>query len=545
MKTFKYFLALALLAGMYSCFKDEGNYKYHEINDVKIADFEKMYECIAFEEVLNITPEIDTKTPEGRLSYIWAISSYYKEDGSGWKDRIPEADTVSYDRNLSFPVDLGSGVYYIYYTVTNEDTGVSYYKDAQLQVNTLFTKGYYILKEVDGDSDVDLFYERKSRSADFADAFATLHGSPISGKPTTFMQYGAYMFKTDPMASDYDHTRTLNIVTENDLWVVDTRSLAPIYTYETLFYGPVAPQKPHFMRDNLVGITYASNLGYYSAYQNYDFGFGTNGQFGFPEEAPNVKLNYTVSPHMTFVSGGQPAWMASGETVFFDDLNGNFMFAGFNNDLNVFSDTREEPDPEGQYPPLVPNGIEHKLLFMGGNNSGGDMRIIAIFEDKDNSSTRYLYRLNTTELSTKNPVSSIITLDPSMVINTVTEFVMKERDAPVIYYLHNNKVYMYDVNNNVEKVLSPLGLPTDETITYVGHRFYDYMMAPAADIYDNLAIATYKDGKYKMHLYEHRGGEPDGNPVVVLQGEGKAFSMVFVSPDFNNMVTSCLPGARR
>ena len=101
---------------------------------------------------------------------------------------------------------------------------------------------------------------------------------------------------------------------------------------------------------------------------------------------------------------------------------------------------------------------------------------------------------------------------------------------------------MYDLEQNTEEPLSLTDMVSGEEITYISNR---YWMGDAVEDnnFDYLAIATHKDGKYKVYLYEILGGKPYGKPVRILEGEGKIVKMHYVHPSMTMNSYGNFPGS--
>lgn len=114
-------------------------------------------------------------------------------------------------------------------------------------------------------------------------------------------------------------------------------------------------------------------------------------------------------------------------------------------------------------------------------------------------------------------IGSITEIGPSSKLHTASLFAANERTAQIIYFIDNNKPYYYDAVNNVEYEMNIEGFPSDETITYISNR-YD---RNASKKFDYLTIATYKNGKYNIYMYDMVGGLPYGKAVRTTSGTGK------------------------
>ena len=142
-----YILTLAPVLGMVACYKDKGNYDYHLINDIGIAQFDTVKGYVAtFGDTLSINPSLVYTLPNstGDYSYSW---SFETRDG----DRV-----ISTDKNLKVRIAELPGTYSLQYKVLDKATGVVYHARATLTVKTEVYEGYMVLNDVNGKARLDM-----------------------------------------------------------------------------------------------------------------------------------------------------------------------------------------------------------------------------------------------------------------------------------------------------------------------------------------------------------------------------------------------------
>ena len=504
----------------FSCYEDKGNYDYTTINEVTIEFDRSTYSVVALEDNLVITPKITTtEGSEDDLSYVWAVSKIY-----GTNEKDIAVDTIARTRNLDWPVTLDNGRHILYFRVDNDRTGVSYYHSADVIVATRYSRGFYVLKETSGNSDLDLFIVEPADGTvtPLPDVITTLHGGPIPGRPSGF----GIVFQYSHLLPDGTVTceTALNIATDQkEIQIYGIADMNMIYDHETMFFGDDEPDEtPYQMWPQVMGVCYASDKGiYFSGQMPPEFSTpSASGKFGYPalgvgEIRPN--------PNMCMVGTSWDIIL-----LLFDEIEGRLV--GY--DMNGYSSLFDDAGPEGITPPGVPRGITHRLLFNGSNRLGFTDSGIMIFEDAADHSQRYLYRLEYDTWVYDNPIREIRPLPKSSGINRAQMYAMNEREALVVYYVLDNKIYMYDVGSGEETQLSPQGIGADETITYISNRWYGLEEELA---FNHLVIGTSKGDSYKVYLYNTVGPTPNGAPVRTLEGTGKAFGLHYVSEGMNNM----------
>lgn len=149
---------------------------------------------------------------------------------------------------------------------------------------------------------------------------------------------------------------------------------------------------------------------------------------------------------------------------------------------------------------------------MGLNRINSVDKVYAIFVDEKDVNQRYLYQLEMpSSTQYTNPVKEIVTLPANLKLNSADLYATNRTDTRAIYMVNNNRLYFYDVDNQEESPLNPEGLPADETITYLEHKYWS-QTNDAEHNFNYLMIGTYKSGNYKVYMYEMLGGKPMGQP---------------------------------
>lgn len=111
MKQILYILLGIMLLSIVSCYDDEGNYDYHDINEVTFGEINTMYNVLLNIDTLKIDVGDFVEMSQGdltdtdRFEYLWVI---FSPSDSHVKD------TISTDRVLSYPVTLAPGTYNLY-----------------------------------------------------------------------------------------------------------------------------------------------------------------------------------------------------------------------------------------------------------------------------------------------------------------------------------------------------------------------------------------------------------------------------------------------
>jgi hypothetical protein len=174
----------------------------------------------------------------------------------------------------------------------------------------------------------------------------------------------------------------------------------------------------------------------------------------------------------------------------------------------------------------------YECLFMGTHSTTATMNaaVYCLFHNKI-TNIDYMYIIRTSFMGVPS-LAEVQTLAPasSGKLMSATMWATNEKTAEIIYFVNNNKLYYYGISDATENEINVQGLPLDETITYVSNRHYSLAAAPA---FDYFAIATYKEGKYKLFMYNMVGGLPNGDPVYSATGSGKVKQVQYLAPNYS------------
>ena len=140
-----------------ACYSDQGNYDYHEINEVTITgiDRENVYQAYAYQSTLEITPEIHSSmdVDPSQYEYTWRI---VPRDADTNKGATLDEFIVSHERNLVYPVQLSDGDYTGFFEVKDPSTGVTWVEDFYLHVFSQGSDGWLIACDDNGRTRLDL-----------------------------------------------------------------------------------------------------------------------------------------------------------------------------------------------------------------------------------------------------------------------------------------------------------------------------------------------------------------------------------------------------
>lgn len=483
------------------CFDDKGNYEYSALSEITVANLKENYTAVSSVDVLHIDPQISSSNPNDRLSCIWTLNRHVNES----LGQTADIDTIGEETVLDFPVNVKRGEYDLGLWVTNESNGNATYHEAILTVTTNFSNGFYVLKEINGTTELDLHLPDGSVSQNLIEEAV---GEKWNDRPVSLgiTPMGSYM---DEATGGFLWTSMLNVCTENDVRVFNIEDMSIVRDHSTMFYGEIPEEKPYYLWYNMFGVAYMSNLGIYYSMQSYDWS-PSSGQYGYPDRSGE----YIPNKLSVFDGSGY---------YFFDELNGRFMqmdASGYVTDLGT----------EGE----VPNeGIDDKLLYFGRRYETDYSGFgYAIFEDAENAQQRYLYSLKFDYGNFDNPITELLAIPIEMAFASADLYAVSELASNVIFFSKDNQLYRYSLSSHTEEIIPVEGLGAGEKIMYL-HNAY-WQSEDSEEAFDYLVIGTYTEGNYKLYLYNMLGGYTDGMPQRILEGEGMPVKMRYVSQNMEN-----------
>ena len=495
-------VALTLLA---SCSSDDSDYGTPGKTYLNLGGIEKSYTIESFSgQKLTIMPTITSSFSDEDLEYLWtyylsskATASYY--DPSTNTTTYPSADTLSHDRNLDMSVGLPDGQYTLIYTVKSKSTGYSQQVVTTLSTASALADGYYVLKEnSDGNTDLDLYNPTKKTLV--SNILATYRGAAMPGAPRSIDVMYATPYVND--SGDKANVNTLFLATEKDsMRFVSLQDASTIISPANVHYDVVAGEKPYRVVHGFYSNFYLTSNGVYNASTN-----GT-GIFG---------ANYGDGASVHVASTGQYGF---GPVLYWSDAAHAIEGVNYNGDLiDVTSSV-------SGYSASMPDVV----CLTCGHSEAASADTYFLLQSKTDATKLYLYTL--TAGITDATITDVREVDANSHFAKASVRAFNGQTATIAYAVDGNKLYSYDLAHEAaEKELTPQGIGADEQMTYVSNRYFSL----GETSYDYLVIGTQKGNAYKFYFYNMVGGEPVGDAVFTISGEGKMKNLVYV----NHLVTS-------
>ena len=152
----KYFYLLFLfIFSLEACYEDKGNYDYNPIPPIEMEGIEPEYPVYSMLDRLQISPQFPNKE---NYNFTWTLFS----------TTIVQApvDTISFEPDLDYKVTEGADTYTLTLIVENKHNGDKQFFNTKVIVRTQYTTGCYILKEIDGETELDLINPEKELLVD-------------------------------------------------------------------------------------------------------------------------------------------------------------------------------------------------------------------------------------------------------------------------------------------------------------------------------------------------------------------------------------------
>lgn len=508
------YLYLLILLPLFciSCYDDKGNYDYHALNQAEVAGIDSMYTAI-FMEKLVITPTIQSEDKERVYDYIWMC--YDKND---FRKSI---DTLSLEKDLDYTVSLSLSSYQLIFAYRDRETEITKYVYSSLSVESQNSRGWYVLKEKEGGTDLDFFWKGKENT----DLLQQTQGKMLTGKPRSLGFVGNYTWANEEEDKVETGNQCLLLASEGDVSLVRISDMKQLGDFNSLFFEnapTVAPQKWYEGSEESGFI----NDGYLYTYSGYDDAFGLN-KLSYPKEG-DYKLssvftkNGTMSPLLFDLKSGQFCTSARNVTslsYFKNDENSAYSLAYL--------------DMEPIYAGFLDEGMwEGGKGYVVMNNKKDGSRAIFYFDLKClvNFENDYL----------KNRITDIQTVEAGSKLAAASCFGMHRKDQ-MLYFGVNDKLYYYDLVNKKEQEVvrdnGSLAIPSGENIVLIKHWIFDYtdyMDETITDKINKLAVATSDGNNYKLYLFEITANKLKDNPEV-YNGTGIPSEVMYMSPYMNNV----------
>ncbi len=488
---------LICLFGLSACYEDDSSMGSDSVSDITIMGLEDMegQSIVSYAgNRLQCSPVIQSGYADGDLAVAWYLfNTSAEETPNGYQDFL-----ISTDRNLDYEINLPPGTYRLVCEVSSLSNGLVKTATVDIMVATLFSNGFYVLKETpEGTTELDLYNENgltQDLMADFA-------GGALAGSPRNLsvIYEGEFI---DPETNETARGNLVHVMTEDNVYKgFKAETMTEVFNNENLFYGgPMdANEQPALFFMTMFYNCYASNTGIRIA----QVGGDTPGTGKLPYPSSDGASKYLQIHGM--------------DVVYWNDASHRLERTDYN--INTVS-----PEDCGEYP----GGME--CISSGRNDNVG--RIYFLCEEPA-TGDRYLF-LYSIPMFMQTGFDQVLQVDPSTHLAKSRIISGNSQTGSYIYCVgEDHKLYVYNYEEGTETEVPLPGIDNGEEITYVSNPFLNIGFGDTSANFDALVVATRKGNGYKLYIYDEGmvGGMPTKAPEVVAEGgNGVVRCVRYLSP---------------
>jgi hypothetical protein len=499
MNIYKYLIAACLALFLFSCDEDENIYVYDEHEVITVTGIESDYNLTAYVDRLVLDPEISSSKPGATFEYFWAV---YETNVQGY---APTLDTIATTKELDYMIDLTPKGWVLVFGAKNTQTGYQQVVTSNLNISTMFTRGWYVLKDDGSNTDVDLFSTPTSIIPEerFDNVFSQVNGRKLAGTARFMALFTNYRTFVTGMNAN---TRVLTFASSQDASVTELATLGVTNDFDGMFYDAPAVRAPTGFTTALTQAMYVMNDG--KVHLIYTMAANV-GKFGAPMMINPQNSPYRLSPF--FITE-----LIDGPTMF-DEISSSFVKVPTSgNNFIRFTDAATTQVPA--------NNNNLTCIYMG-QKVPMPSRGFGVFQDKSNPATRMILEI----VPTPTAFSAIQdVLSPEEKAYNASMYTLLNGDENLMYFVVGNEIWSRNLSNRFEQL--QYTLPAGEQVTFIRHRKY----TESGYAHNYVMIGTHSGGNYKVRMFEKTAGNLHANPVFTLEGQGRVGDVMYVSPRVSN-----------
>jgi len=488
------FVACLILFG---CTKDKGNYDLKPIHEIVIDPLNDGKEIeILSGDILKLSPGVKQENvTNGTYKYRWYMF------GDNYTAAIELSDKKDLDVKITAPI----GGYTLMYVVTDAATGITSTQQRHITITSKYSSGLLILDEKASGGDI-------SHISLNGDIYKNLYSAANGGNhiTTPSSKFVGFFYRR---GLDIQKPISIFISSPGKNTVeIDPENYKEIGPFSNLLAAP--PQAPVQLSD----ITGMSSGDPVYAIVNGKLQFSTGGTSS-PLFQGALLGDYELAPYIiTTTSWGRENIPSQTYLITYDQKNGRFLwFAGFN--VGLFNSYSTDMTNPGAFDP---NNIKKQCVYSCYSNQYAYYNWLM----KDASGKMYFYQMF--PISTQKAASVYLEITSAPEMNQATIFAGSTK-LPQIYYVADNRIYLYDYKANSSRLIYTFG--TGEKITDMQ---FAVGRVPAYETeyrvlrtLDKIYIATYNGTEGKVQEFDVSATGDLGSPVKTYTGFGKITSMFY------------------
>ena len=416
MKNIKILIRLAfILLGTttFSCYDDLSSLDVNPIQGVVVDTTGTSTLSVYQFDHLVVAPKLITGLSESDLSYKWRIN--LQPDDTLFQV-IGEEKNLDYE--IRFKPNAAGKYHLLYYTVTDNTTGLDYITSWPVTVRNNIGEGLVIAETQDGiNSDLShIMYSGVTTGYTGESVkhkvYSAINGSTIAGivKQMRFTN----IFGVDALLG----------ITENSVIRINTLDYTLAGKNNDLFYGSSTNYQPQALGGIVQGDMYVGNGKLTGTY------LGASREFCLPFD-----FTYTVPDQVAFngYNNNPPV-----RINFYDEVNGHFVYLPT---ITSFGDRKMHAAPAVTSGPFNPASLPNKVNVAAGVNTSGDF--LHLLKDKT-TGVFGLYVMDGGVDDYPNIIApapkALYDLSAAPEIQNATHFVLLD-DQRVMYYATSSKIY--------------------------------------------------------------------------------------------------------
>lgn len=473
-----------------SCYEDKGNYDYGIVPDGAFEEIPDKY-VVLRHEYITINPVVTIQNGEDEYDYQW-----YLYEGN------KKVEVIGNEKDLNFQMTkVGKDDYSIVFEAVSRTTGVPYLKAIKLEVVTVWLWGWYVLKTIDGKTDMDYYsipdIMDNMEELSVHNLLQSSSGYQMEGEARRICYTNLYR-EPNPTWGYYEESTRLLLMSSDEMLVYNSRDGAISRYTDDIFYSVPAEKDFRKAFGTFLDI-YLVNAGKLYKIKGDMYNVGRFGNCVF---APGGALDdYTLSEYV--------AGLNNGLIIVFNETTRSFLTMGFT------EGTLRECRNNSELPQYPLSGMDYDLLFMNGHIKIGTASALMKHRTKNeyimlelkisprSSPKLESHLVNVTEINPGHPMLKA----KSLVANSW---------IPYIYYSNDTEVRITDSSGQQDQFL----WAASDGATITGIDFdVDHNLS------STLLIYTQKGDEYAVYIYcvddFNDGMFVDDEPFTVLRGSGR------------------------
>ncbi|ERJ60121.1 PKD-like family lipoprotein [Sphingobacterium paucimobilis] len=490
------------------CEKNTNNFDYQQAEVITVEGLEPSYTLMSGYDVLNIDISANSTIPAADFDYTWGV---YETNVQGY---APKLDTIGKGSKLVYPIKLPAKGWMLVLMAKNKTTGVTQYLRSNLNIVTMFTRGWYVAKSEGDSTDLDLHLTPDNISTTTLEenVLSLSNGKKLAGRAKQLIFTTNYKTTVTGVLAN---TRTLFVQSEKSSRPLNINTLKSLHTDESLFIGTPPPGS--------VGAAFNGSSANYLIKGGKLFSIyamsSNNGTFGSAKMIDEYDSPYNLSDYFAVNTSNDP--------ILWDNISGSFitMSMGYGTSMAKYIDAQTNNDIKAN------NNNNKNLLYMGFKSAIYNasayryaLEGYALLQDKVNQSLKTLVKLVADQ--------SILTITPTDISSTsllhnATMYTLNKEDESILYFVTANQVYSHNLDNHTEDL--QFSTPNDEEVTFIRHLKYSENSNPVYS-HNYIAIGSKKGNEYRIRFFKKSSGNLESQPVFTLEGKGTANDVLYISP---------------